>query len=512
MKLNKTLNVTRGSFFGLFNKAVMTLFPFVIRTVTIKFLGQNYLGLSSLFTAVLQVISLANLGFGSAIVYALHKPLADDNYEKVSSLLCLYRRVYDVISFAIMVIGLLTMPFLPYFIKSDCPPDVNLYLLYFIYLINTVSSYQFGAFYVSMLQANQRNDLIYIIYTIFNSAMYTGQILVLIFLKSFYFYAILIPITTALINISISIIVKRKYCYIKSNVGVEDEDKKDLISKTKPLIVHKIGYVLINSLDNIVISIVLGLNVLAVFSNYYYIVTSLTAIIDIFYNSFLGGVGNSLNTEKEEYNFKLFKRITLFFCWVTGLFTTILFVSFQSFMRFWVGESMMLNISSVILFSLYFYSWQFRVPGMIYEDAKGLWGKDIAKPIIGIVANLCLNFLLVYLIGVNGAIISTIIIMFFIYFPFETHIVSKNVFHGKKKSIYFSNVIYLLIMVSSCVLSFFLTKIIPIEGNILSFFIYALIAFFVYNLIFVIFMFKNEHFKFYIQKIASFFKKRKSTN
>ena len=510
MKLNKTKNVFKGSIFGLLNKAVMMIFPFIIRTITIKYLGENYLGLNSLFTSILQVVSLANLGFGSAIVYALHKPLAEDNYDKISSLLKLYKKIYNIISVVILALGLVVMPFLPHLIKSDCPPDINLYLLYSIFLLNTVLSYQFGAFNISMLQANQRNDLIYLIYTILNSIMYSAQIIVLIFAKNFYIYAALLPATTLLINLSITIVVKKKYTYLDKNAKSDPEDRKEIIQKTKPLIVHKIGYILINSLDNIVISTLLGLQSLAVFSNYYYIVTSLTAVIDIFYNSFLGGVGNSLQSETKEYNYDLFQRISLFFCWIVGMFTTVMFVSFQSFMRFWVGENMMLGMSSVALFSLYFYSWQFRIPGMIYEDAKGLWDKDVIKPILGIVVNIGLNFLLVYLIGVNGAVISTIIIMFFIYFPFETHIVSKNIFDGKKKKIYLYNVLYLCIMLISCVGSYFATKYISLGSDLLSFFVYAAIGFLIYNILFVSVMFKNRHFKFYVNKVTSFVFRRKA--
>ena len=157
---SRTLNAKRNMLASLINRIVSMLLPFVTRTIFIYSLGSLYLGLNSIFSSVLSVLSLAELGVGTAMVYSMYKPIANGDAETVCALLNLYRKIYRIIGAVILVLGLAFTPFLPHIIKGAVPADINLYVLYFINLFSTVVSYFLFAYKNSLLTASQRMDVI----------------------------------------------------------------------------------------------------------------------------------------------------------------------------------------------------------------------------------------------------------------------------------------------------------------------------------------------------------------
>ena len=178
-------------------------------------LYTSYLGLNSLFTSILQVLSLSELGVGSAMVYSMYKPLAEKNHKKICALLNIYRKFYRIIGLIILLIGLLLMPFIKYFIKGSYPADINLYSLYAIYLVNTVLSYFLFAYKKSLWEANQQSSYDTLITTIVNICMYIIQIIILLLLKSYYFYILLLPFSTLVINLVRNEWISKMYPHYK---------------------------------------------------------------------------------------------------------------------------------------------------------------------------------------------------------------------------------------------------------------------------------------------------------
>lgn len=155
----RTQNSLRNIGFGMINRIVSILFPFIVRTIFIKTLGEEYLGLNSLFSSILQVLNLADLGFASAIVASMYKPIAEEDIEKVSALMALYKKLYKIIGLGILAIGIVMTPFIGYLINGTPPENINIYILWILYLTNTVVSYLFYAYKVSLINAHQRNDI-----------------------------------------------------------------------------------------------------------------------------------------------------------------------------------------------------------------------------------------------------------------------------------------------------------------------------------------------------------------
>lgn len=427
---------------GLVFKIVGMIFPFVIKTVMIQKLGVEYLGLNSLFTSILMVLSLSELGIGSALVYNMYKPIANKETEKVCALLKVYRDVYRIIGIVIAFIGIILMPFLSLLIKGSYPNDINIYILYIIYLINTVLSYLLFAYKKSILEANQLNGYSNILETITTFFMYIMQIIVLIMFKNYYIYIIFLPISTLVLNILRSCLVDKMFPEYKCYGNLEKGFIKELYQKVKALLGHKIGSTVITAADSIVISSILGLEVLAIYSNYYQIINALIGVVTIFYTSITASIGNSLVKSSKDKILDNFKTLTFINNWIVGWFSICLLCLFQPFMEIWMGRDLMFDFEVVILFVIFFYSWLFRRIGLTYKDAAGMWEDDFWKPYVGIVINIVSNIVLCNLIGVSGAIISTIIIMVCIYFPWETYVIFKKIFNKSSKEYYLKMFFY----------------------------------------------------------------------
>ena len=203
-KLDKSKNARRNIIYGVINKIVTLLFPFLCQTVLIRTLGAEYNGLKGLFSSILSILSLAELGVGAALVFSMYKPIADGDKVTICALLNLYKKLYQYIGTIIFVVGILLVPFLPHLISGECPKEINLTVLYALYLFNTVISYLMYAYKTSLFLAFQRVDIINIIATFISFLLNIGQMLVLILLKNYYAFMLVAIFSSILNNIIIS--------------------------------------------------------------------------------------------------------------------------------------------------------------------------------------------------------------------------------------------------------------------------------------------------------------------
>ncbi len=494
MKIERTKNSFRSTAFGTVNRIISLLVPFIIRTIIIEVLGDEYLGLNSLFTSILQVLSLTELGFGSAMVYNMYAYIATDDYDRINDLIRIYKKLYRIISLIIASIGLLLLPALPYIVDMESVNNVNIniYLLYAIYLANTVISYSVFGYKKSIIQAYQRNDLISIVSSIVHIVLYTAQIVILLVAKDYYLYAICMPISTALINLADAYCADKIYPhYVHKKSEINKKELSKIWRSVKALLGHKVGAVLITSSDSIVISMFMPLGVLAVYGNYHYVITALTGFINIVYTAILAGVGNCIATETKERIYTLFRQLSMVLAWIVGFCSTCLLCLYQPFMEVWVGEEYMFPFETVVVFVVYFYCWQIRVMGLNFKDAAGMWQNDFWKPYIGIIVNMIGNVVLIQWIGVSGVVISTMITMAFVYFPWETTILHRDLFECKALPYYLSQLKYVTITAVSCVTSYVICSLIPV-GGILALGVRGVVCFVVFNAFFLAMNIKSE--------------------
>lgn len=490
---NRAENSMRNMLWATAHKIVGLIIPFFMRTLLIHLLGMEYVGLSTVFGSVLQVLSLAELGFGAAIVYALYKPIADEDTEKICALMNTFKKIYRIIAGIVLAVGISLTPFIPKLITGSIPDEVNIYVLYYIYLGNTVASYAMFAYRRVLFLAHQRQDIDDKISTAIQFFCYLAQAIFLFATKNYYLYVIVLPVQNILANIAIAIMASRKYPDYKPYGKLKSEEIKEISKKVKSLCFHKFGNTISNSFDSIIVSTFLGLQIVAMYGNYYYVVSVVLSFLTIFYTSIMASLGNSIATESVEINYCIFEKLSFLNFWVRTFCTTCLLCLYQPFMRIWAGDDNLLGVSSVICFSLYFYIFSGRKIVLTFKDAAGLWEADQWKPIVGGVFNLFVNICLVNTIGVNGVVISTILSHILVEIPWETCVLYKQYFNKKPIEYFLQCVIQLIISVCICVITFGVCRFV-ISNSIFALLVRAGICCIVSNLILVLLYHKDERF------------------
>lgn len=508
MERSRTTNSITNMITGIVFKVVGILFPFLIRSITIQKLGVEYLGLNTLFTSLLQVLSLSELGFSIAVAHSMYKPIAENDVSTLSAILNLLKNVYRVVGLVILLLGIGIMPFLTNFIEGSYPNDVNIYVLYLIFLFNTVISYFLFAYKGVLISAHQRLDVENILSLIINIILYTLQIIILIAFKDYLLYILAMPIMTIILNVVRNYVVNRMYPLIKANGVVNKFIKRQLVRDIFALIGHKISGVVIASISNIIISANLGLETLATYSNYMYIVTALLSIVDIVHNSFLASVGNSIVVNSKDKNYKDFCVLTFANICLVGWMSITLLCVMQDFITIWVGAEYLLPFETVILFVCYLYFWKFKDILSLYKNAAGMWMEDFAKPYAVTVATLCLSLLLIKVLGINGVLIAGIVGFFVISMPWETAIFFKKYFNKGQVKYYLKMLFYTLIILALAMLTFYLCSLIHIEG-FFGLCIKALICVTVPNILLVVIFSKTKEFKVVKNKLMKIISRNK---
>lgn len=436
MKIERTQNAKRNILYGLFLKVYQILIPFFMRTIMIYLLGIQYAGLNNLFSSIFQFLNLAELGIGAALTSSMYEPIATDDTEKICKLLNLYRRCFNIIGVIIFLLGMLVFPFLKYLIKGTVPGDLNIYILFILYLFNTVLSYWLFSYKKSLVYAFQRTDIVSKIMIFTYTFQYIGQSIVLFVFKNYYAYLIISIISQILNNLLSNYIVNKIYPIYKPRGLLDKKTLKNIKEKVYGLITNKIGGVILRSSDSIVISSFLGLTELAIYQNYYFILSAIINLIAVFFEACLAGIGNSLIIEGKEKNFKDFKVMTFITFWVVTICSCCLLSLYQPFMEIWVGKKYVMDYSLVICLVIYFMFYEIDALLGTFKDAAGIWFKDRFRPLITALCNLGLSIFLVNYMGLFGVLLATILSMVLIGIPWLIQNTFQSLFNKEYKKEY----------------------------------------------------------------------------
>ncbi|MCM1270583.1 MAG: oligosaccharide flippase family protein [Ruminococcus flavefaciens] len=429
MSTSRTKNASRNIFFGIVLKTYQIVLPFILRTIIVHELGTEYLGLNSLFTSVLQVLNLAELGVSSAMVFSMYKPVTENDATKICALLNLYKLYYRLIGLFILVVGLILTPFIPKLISGDIPNDMNVHVLYLINLTSTVFSYWLFAYKNSIFLAHQRTDISSKATIVTDTIKYGLQISFIYLTHNYYYYVLVLLAVQLLNNILIAILSNKLYPDYKPIGTLNSSEVMGIKQRIKDLFTSKLGGTIINSADTIVISSFLGLTTLAIYQNYYYILSAVMGFVSIIFNSITAGVGNSMILKSREENYHDFKVFTFLVCSVCGFCISCFVSLFQPFMTLWMGEDKLLPFLIVVLLVVYFWFYELIMAISVYKDAAGIWHSDRFRPLISGVVNLALNLVLVNFIHLYGIVLSSVLAMLFISLPWIIKNVFSEVFH-----------------------------------------------------------------------------------
>lgn len=419
------------------NYIIINLLKFIVRIVFIRTLSIEYLGVNGLFTNVLAMLSLAELGIGPAIVYSLYKPLAYGDKNTVKAIMHLFKKVYVAIGGIILFLGLLLYLWLDSFIKDgQVVPDVHYF--YLVFLLNTVVSYLW-TYKRSLLIADQKQYVVNIYQAIVQILVAVLQIIFLLIFANYWCFIILMLLGTVLENLSIAHRADKEYPYLQERADKLDSSiKQQIVKNTKAMICHKIGGMVVFSSSNLVLSKFAGLAAVGLYSNYYMVIAALNSFASKFFEAITASIGNLLvltNSYEKEKAFKIIEFITalqaaICFC---GLY-----VLFNPFVELWVGAEYLFDEKIVSLMSFSFYLMYMRKAVCMFKDAGGLFWNDRYKPLAEAIINLIASVYLTIHYGVIGVVVGGIISTLLTCFWVEPYVLFNNGIDIKLKE-YFIN-------------------------------------------------------------------------
>ena len=417
--------VGRNIKYSVVNYISVNLLKFIVRMVFVKTLPIEYLGVNGLFSNILVMLSLAELGIGPAIVYSLYKPLAYGEKETVKSIMCLFKKAYVAVGGIILFLGLMLFPFLDIFIKDgQSMPQVHYF--YLVFLLNTVVSYLW-TYKRSLLIADQKQYVVNIYQAAVQILVAVLQMIFLLIFADYWCFIILMLLGTVLENLSIARKADNEYPYLNETAEVLDLDiKRQIVKNTKAMICHKIGGMVVFSSSNLVLSKFAGLAAVGLYSNYYMVIAALNAFSAKFFESITASIGNLMVLEESSKKIKAFK-ITEF---ITALQAAIcfcgLFVLFNPFVELWVGKVYLFSEAVVAAMAFSFYLTYMRKTVLMFRDASGLYWNDRYKPLAESVINLVASIYLTINYGIIGVVVGSIISTLLTCFWVEPYVLFNN--------------------------------------------------------------------------------------
>lgn len=401
---NSALNFASG-FLG---RVLAILLNFAVRTIFIYCLNEAYLSVNGLYSNILTVLSLAELGFGSAMVYRMYAPVAVKDYQKAAALLQFYKKIYIIIGVVIFLLGLCVIPFMDYIIKDK--PDISgLTLYYILFLINTSISYWFSSYKASVLYADQKE---YIKTNVQNTMaiLQSGlQIVLLLLFRKYLLYLLIQLAGNIFLNLYVAHLVDKRYPEIQTYQGasLSTEERVQIRKDTEALVLSRFGHVALNGTDNIIISAVVGVLWVGRLSNYTLICDSVTSVLCQITAAITGSLGNFFATEDKHAGYALFKKVEFLNFWLYGFSFIALVTLLDPFVQIWAGERFVLGLPISIAIAINFFVAGYMNTLWVFRSTIGLFKQGKFRPILVAILNIILSIFLGKLWGVFGVLFAT---------------------------------------------------------------------------------------------------------
>lgn len=494
MAESRTRNVAINIFVSSLTQVLMLILNFVLRTVFIRNLGVDYLGINGLFSNVLSILSFAELGIGNAIIFSLYKPLAEGNHERLCSLMQLYKKVYRVIFLVVMFLGLALIPFLDFFIKGKPNINDNLILIYLLYLSNTAISYLY-IYKQSIIQADQKRYVVTTALTIANIIKFVLQIAILLIFHNFILFLIIQLLCTIGGNIYCSYIADKRYPYINNTPRpLDKEDSKKIFKDVKSMAAYKFGSIILNSTDNVIISAMVNLTTVGLLSNYTMLTGACNTILSSITTSFTASIGNLNAVGTEEQKYKVFNKVLLITAWVYGLAAVGLMVISKYFISVWVGPEYIMEPIVVLALLGEFYVAGMHTLESHYRTTMGFFVKGRFAPILAAILNIGLSIILCLKWGVVGVLIATSVSRVLTLAVVDSWIIYKDGFHRNPTIYFLKNIGYLVLFVVVALICNEVVSLIRVSGWT-GIVLQIIAVIFTYNIIMILVFHRSNSFQ-----------------
>ena len=504
----RTQNSFINASFGLLSQGVELILKVIGRTVFIKFLAVEYLGVNGLFGEILTMLSLAELGIGSAIGYELYKPLREGNTKRIAALMKLYQKAYVIIGISVGVVGATLIPFLRFIVKDPGAVKDELIFIYCFYLFNTVISY-FYSYKGTLLTADQKNFMVQTIKEICNILRTVFQVVVLVIWRNFYIYLAVESFFIFANNVVVSRVVDKKYKYLKTQKNEEKIDKKSIkqiFINVKALSISKICTILVNSSDNTIMSAVCGIIKTGFYSNYVMFTNIIETVLRQLFTSFYPSVGN-LNAEGDtEKSHFVFRGINLLNFWLYSFSAIGIFVLINDVITVWIGKSYLLSFAVPIIIAVNIYIRGMLNTVWVFKDSYGLFKYGQYMNIVTASLNIGLSIWFGKLWGVFGILFATAISRILTNVWYDPWMLYK---YGFKMSVVKYVSVFTgfgILALITAIITYYLSGLVPVI-NVFMLIVKFVLVCIIPNVIYFLVFFKTKRFNYVKERVLSIIKR-----
>ncbi len=505
----RTKNTILNAISGIFVKFIGLITAFVSRTIFLKMLGINYAGVSSVFTDILTVLSFAELGIGTAITYALYKPIATNDQSQIGKLMYAYKKIYTTIAIVIFAVGLLLIPFLNIFIKDA--PDIKeeLWTIYLLYLINTAVSYLL-IYKSTFLTAAQKDYLVSKYKILLNVIKTIVECVLLVVFKNFIVFLCTSIVFSFLQNFIIAKVAEHSYpiLKVKNTEKLTKEEKGKLINDTRALALYKVSGTVLNGTDSLVTSSILGTGFAGILGNYNLIINQVSSFLLQIFSATSASIGNLAVTSNSERQYEIFEQM-LFMCfWIYSFCATCLWAALNPFMLVWQHGKYLFEPIVLVFLIIEFYIKGMMSPVTQFRTSNGLFVEGKYRPVIMACINVVVSIILAKKIGMSGIILGTIISRACTQLWYDPLLIYKKVFKKSVSRYYITYLIYIFITALNCFLSSFIRDLVVTTSDFVKLILGILIAVIISNSIIVLVFHRTKAFKNTIELLVKIVKKK----
>jgi O-antigen/teichoic acid export membrane protein len=507
--MGRVKSAKRNIAFGYIGQVATALMSFILRTVFLRHISEQLLGVNSLYSNILSLLNMAELGIGTALNFSLYGPVARGEKEKIKSYMQMYRQAYMVIAGVVAGVGLLLAPFLKYLVKN--PGNIttrDLTLYYFIFLFNTVSSY-FVAYKYSLINAEQKNYIQTNINTLTKVVVSFFQILIIIFTENFYLYLLTDAAVQLIQKIFVSRYLDKMYPYLREkNIEKLTKEESDTVwAKTKALVFHKVGDVARLQTDAIIISSFIEVAMAGVVDNYNLVINSVANFVNIIFNSVISSFGNLIATESRQKQFSMFRVYRFFASWIYGFSCVGFMVLLTPLIRLLWGDAWILTQAAVYCILIDYYFKGDRIVLSNFKTAAGVFEQDKYLALIQGAVNLVISIWLVQTpLGITGVYIGTIVSGLIANIT-KPVIIYRACFDMKATGYFVDTFKYLCSLVAVLLTCQFISTRLLTELSFGRFFLMAIIITVIFNGVYILLYGRSEEFRYVAQKIRGRFGK-----
>ncbi len=495
---------------SIFVQIFTLLLNFVGRTVFIHYLGNDYLSCEGLLTNVLTLLSFSELGIGSAIIQSLYKPCAEKDYEKIGQLLKLFSTAYIVIAITISVLGALIFPLVSYLRGDLAITHTEFLVIYFLFLANTVASYVCG-YKKSFLIADQRNYVVSLVHQAIIVVKTVLQIVLLVLTKNYCLYLVIAILTTIANNVVCNIITNKKYPELTTHKSkLPTAERKAIFKNIFAIFQYKVGSVIFNGSDNIIISGVLKTTLVGLVSNYNMIILAVQSILNHAFVSVQASVGNHVVSENKERQYEVFNMLWLGSFWVVGFIAIELLLLISPFVKdVWLSGDYVLPFGTVVTLVLSFYVLMINSIPSTYRIALGFFNKAKWCPLVAAGINIILSVLLAKSFGLVGIFGATVLSRMITFNIIDPYLVLKKHFGKSPTKFFAKNALAFIFIICNFIFTQWLCSFIVVS-NIFSFGAKAVVSAIFCNLLFWLVFRKNKYFYMMLTMVKGYLKRVKS--